>query len=225
MTDVFVARQPILDRKQSVSGSELLYRNGDLEHAFVSDSEMATARVALGALTEIGLERIVGQQRAWINVTRDFLLQRLAHSLPPERVVLELVEGQLIDEALLGAMAELRDIGYVLALDDFDYEPEHEDLLRLAEIAKLDILALGPQRLASEAVRLRPYGLTLVGEKIESHETFRLAAAAGCDLFQASSSAARSSSGSARSAPTGSRCSSLRWRSRIPPSSSPTSTA
>ena len=184
MTDVFVARQPILDREQSVSGYELLYRDGDVEHAVVEDRELATARVALSALTEIGLERIVGDQRAWINVTREFVLQGLADSLPPERVVLELVENQLVDEALLERIAQLRDAGYVLALDDFSYAPELEPLLGMAQIVKLDMLALGPQRLASEADRLRPYGLTLVAEKIETYESFRQGIAAGCDLFQ-----------------------------------------
>jgi c-di-GMP phosphodiesterase len=152
--------------------------------AVADDRELASARVALGALTEIGLERIVGPRRAWINVTREFLVQGLADSLPPERVVLELVEDQLVDQPLVDAIAQLRDSGYVLALDDFSYTPGLEVLLELAQYVKLDLLALGPRRTASEADRLRRYGLTLVAEKIETHESFREGIAAGCDLFQ-----------------------------------------
>ena len=184
MNDVFLARQPILDPTQSVGGYELLYRHGDVERAVVDDDEMATARVALAALTEIGLERVVGEHRAWINVTRGFLLEDLALSLPPERVVLELLEDQPIDQRLLETIAALRERGYLLALDDFVYKPELEGLLRLADIVKLDMLALGPVRLAHEAERLRAHRVTLVAEKIETHESFRLATAAGCDLFQ-----------------------------------------
>ncbi len=184
MSDVFLARQPILDSKQSVEAYELLYRHGDVERALVDDDELATARVALGALTEIGLDRVVGQQRAWINVTREFLLQGLAHSLPPERVVLELLEDQLVDEPLLERIRELRDTGYVLALDDYSYTPGLERLLGLVDIVKLDLLALGPEGLAREADALRPYRLRLVAEKIETHEDFQVGIAAGCDLFQ-----------------------------------------
>jgi EAL and modified HD-GYP domain-containing signal transduction protein len=61
MTNIFLARQPILDRGQPVVGYELLYRGGDVERALVDDQALATARVALNALTGIGLEHLVGQ--------------------------------------------------------------------------------------------------------------------------------------------------------------------
>ena len=101
VTDVFLARQPIFDRNRSVTGYELLYRSGFMPRAVVGDGEVATARVALGALTDIGLEQLVGECSAWINVTREFLLADLASSLPPDRVVLELSEHELIDSELL----------------------------------------------------------------------------------------------------------------------------
>ncbi len=184
MTEIFLARQPILDSKQSVRGYELLYRDGNVAVANVDDDELATARVAVNALTNIGLEQVVGGRPAWFNVTRAFVLQGLTASFPPERVVLELVESRQIDQSLLEAVALLRDSGYVIALDDFSYKPELDELLKLADIVKLDMLALGPERLEREVERLAPSGVTVVAEKIESHEDFRSALAAGCDLFQ-----------------------------------------
>jgi c-di-GMP-related signal transduction protein len=40
------------------------------------------------------------------------------------------------------------------------------------------------RELACRALKLTPYGLTLVAEKIETYDDFQLAAAAGADLFQ-----------------------------------------
>ena len=102
MTNIFLARQPILDRGQSVVGYELLYRGGDVERALVDDQALATARVALNALTGIGLEHLVGQSRAWINVTREFLVLDLARTLPPDRVVLELHGAPFVDQSMAG---------------------------------------------------------------------------------------------------------------------------
>ena len=184
MSDIFLARQPIFDRRQSVVGYELLYRHGDVEQALVDDDEVASARVAVNALTEIGLQSLVGDRRAWINVTREFLLQGLAYSLPPGRVVLELLEGQRVDQPLLDVLADVRAAGYQLALDDFSYEPRLDELLALADIVKLDLLALGPQRLLQDAETLRTFGLSLVAEKLETHEDFEVGIAAGCELFQ-----------------------------------------
>jgi hypothetical protein len=41
MTNIFLARQPILNHDQSVEGFELLYRGGDVEQALVDDQALA----------------------------------------------------------------------------------------------------------------------------------------------------------------------------------------
>jgi EAL and modified HD-GYP domain-containing signal transduction protein len=184
MTNIFLARQPILNHDQSVEGYELLYRGGDVEQALVDDQALATARVALNALTGIGLEHLVGQTRAWINVTPEFLRLDLARTLPPDRVVLELHGAPFLDQAMLDQILELRTAGYVLALDQFRYTPGLEPLLKMVHFVKLDMRELGPRELARQALKLTPYGLTLVAEKIETHDDFQLATAAGADLFQ-----------------------------------------
>jgi EAL and modified HD-GYP domain-containing signal transduction protein len=138
----------------------------------------------LGALTEIGLDPLVGDHVAWINVTRDFLLRGLARSLPPKRVVLELLEHQRVDQALLDVIADLRSSGYLFALDDFAYEPGTEHLLELVKVVKLDLLSLGAEGLRSQVARLAGSDVTLLAEKVETHEQYQLGLDAGCDLFQ-----------------------------------------
>lgn len=182
--DVFVARQPILDRRLRAVGYELLFRAGQAGTASVADPEAATATVVLNALTELGLERIARARPAWINVSREFVLRELVRSLPPRLVVLELLEDQLIDDELVAALTALKRDGYRLALDDFRFTPDIEPLLGLADVVKLDLPALGREQLVGEIARLRPYGMTLLGEKLEDQEDFAYCSEAGCDLFQ-----------------------------------------
>src|SRR6478735_1262290 len=103
MNEVLLARQPILNGDLTAVGYELLYREAGSDDADV----LATARVSLRAMTEIELEHLVDQRRAWINVTREFVLGGLAQTIPPDRVVLELLEDQFVDEALIEALAKL----------------------------------------------------------------------------------------------------------------------
>ncbi len=184
MSHVFLARQPIFDHERSVTGYELLYRGGIAPRAIVGDAEAATATVTLNALTEMGLDSLVGEQIAWVNVTREFLLKGLVRSLPSKRVVLEILEHQLVDQTLLKLIAELRESGYVFALDDFTYSPGTEQLLPLVKFVKLDLLNLGHERLARQAELLKPYDVTLLAEKVETHEEFQLGQDVGCELFQ-----------------------------------------
>ena len=183
-TEVLLARQPILNGDLNAVGYELLYRAAGSDHADVHDDQLATARVSLSAMTEVELERLVDARRAWINVSREWVLGGLARTIPPERVVLELLEDQVVDQALVDAVAELRRRGYLVALDDFTLTPAIEPLLPRVDIVKLDFRALGAEgftRLAGELARHR---VTVVAEKLEDHAEFQVAVAAGCDLFQ-----------------------------------------
>ncbi len=180
---VFVARQPIFDRDRTVQGYELLYRTGFLPRAAVDDGEAATARVALGALTEVGWDRLLGDKKAWLNVTAEFVMHGHTFSLPADRVVLELAAPPTEPE-LLDRLRELRHAGFKLALASTAPATELAHLQGLIEIIKLDYAALGPDELVTAAGQLRPLFAGLVAEKIETHEAFELAADAGCDLFQ-----------------------------------------
>src|SRR5688572_10851359 len=72
-TDVVLARQPIFGADLHISAFELLYRAVG-EHGLPLDPSKATATVLVSALTDVGLDRLVGGQRAFINVNREFLL-------------------------------------------------------------------------------------------------------------------------------------------------------
>ncbi|MGA2929412.1 MAG: EAL domain-containing protein, partial [Solirubrobacteraceae bacterium] len=98
MSEVFVARQPIFDRRLEVAGYELLFRGSVVSaEATITSAEGATANVVINSFTEIGLDRIVGTHPAWINVSREFLLGGLARTVPPGLVLLEILEDQLVD--------------------------------------------------------------------------------------------------------------------------------
>jgi EAL and modified HD-GYP domain-containing signal transduction protein len=184
LNEVFVARQPILDRRLVAVGYELLFRAGQATTAVVSDSEGATATVVLNSFTELGLERIVGSRTAWINVSREFVLQGLTRSIPPELVLLEILEDQLVDDEFVAAVRGLKQQGYRLALDDFQLTADVRPLLGLVDVVKLDLLELGREGLTKVISRLRPYGVTLLAEKLEEQEDFAFCVEAGCDLFQ-----------------------------------------
>jgi EAL and modified HD-GYP domain-containing signal transduction protein len=184
MAEVYVARQPIFNTALEVEGYELLFRGGADAEALVADSDGATATVVLNSFTEIGLERIVGPSTAWINVSRDFVLSGLARTVPPGLVGLEILEDQVIDADLIAAVHALKAQGYRLSLDDFEYSPSADPLLALVDVVKLDLLALGRDGMAEHVKRLKPYGVKLLAEKLETRDDHAYCAALGCDLFQ-----------------------------------------
>lgn len=183
VTDVVLARQPIFDADLRINAFELLYRAVG-EEGLPLDPAKATASVLVAALTDVGLERLVGDQRAFINVNREFLLSFRPLPLPADRVVLELVEDQVMDADLMDVLGELVTVGFTLALDNFSYRPEYEPLLRLAKIGKLNVQALSAEELAQHVRRLRDWDLQVIAEKVETREQLDYCRQLGIDGFQ-----------------------------------------
>ncbi len=182
--DVLVARQPILDGGLQVAGYELLFRTPGASVAEVTESERATSQVIVDAIAEIGLGSLSAGHPAFVNVSRELLLQVRPLPLPPDRIVIELLEDEPVDDELLAVLREVVGAGFTLALDDFIYAPELEPVLELAHVVKLDVLALGRDGALDQLAQLRGRDVRLLAEKVETHDDFAFCHMAGFHLFQ-----------------------------------------
>lgn len=177
-----LARQPIFDGDLKVVAYELLCRNSDLKFIATTDGDAASSQVLLNAFTELSIDDVVGDLRAFVNFTRTLL-----NSPPPfsrQKLVIEVLEGQQVDAAMLLSLKQLRDQGYTIALDDFELSSETEGLVPYADIIKLDVLALSSEQLLTHVEQLKALGITLIAEKVETYEMFEKCKTLGFDLFQ-----------------------------------------
>lgn len=179
-----IARQPIYDRGLGLYGYELLYRGRREDGAFVDDSDLATGDVLIRSFVDLGLKSLVGEGRAFINLTRRFFTGEQPVPLAPDQVVLEVLEDVPPDAEVVAGVRALAGQGYEIALDDFRYAPQYDPLLRLAHYVKLDIMAIGTRELPAEVERLRRFGCRLLAEKVETREEFELCKGLGFEYFQ-----------------------------------------
>lgn len=181
---VYVARQPIFDRRRRVVAYELLFRSG-LQNAFDAlDGNQATSRVISDSLLVFDSKTMTRGKRAFINFTRDFLLGPYPTLLPKEWVVIEILESITPDRQVIAACQRLVEAGYTLALDDFVYDSRYDPLLELVKVVKLDFLALSPLELLKHTRRLARYDLKLLAEKVETVAHYQRALDLGFSLFQ-----------------------------------------
>jgi c-di-GMP-related signal transduction protein len=181
---VFLGRQPILDRARNVFGYELLYRSSGQHNAYSgTDADQASSAVLHRSLNVVGLNELVGPHRAFVNFTRNLLVNGDWTVLPKESIVVELLETVEPDAEVVSACRAVKEAGYVLALDDFVFSPKYEVLLQLADILKIDfLLTRGEERKRIAA----KFGgrLELLAEKVETHEDFRQGRELGFRYFQ-----------------------------------------
>ncbi len=181
---VFVGRQPIFDAQRSVVGYELLFRSGAQNAANHKDANQATLRTIDSTLNVFGLREMVGNKLAFVNFTRDLVLNRSYGVLPKDQTVIELLEDMQIDEALIEACRQIKDAGYFLALDDFVFAPEYQPLLEIADLVKLDVMKSDVATCSAVIDRHQRPGLSFVAEKVETYEMFEKMKRIGCRYFQ-----------------------------------------
>ncbi|HTN65688.1 MAG TPA: EAL domain-containing protein [Burkholderiaceae bacterium] len=182
--DFFLARQPILDRKQGLVAYELLFRSAAIDSANVTDDLAATASVIAHA-AELGLENVIGDSLGFVNVDAAVLMSDFVNFLPPDKIILEILETVTVTPALIQRVAKLTEAGFSFALDDVVANSvDVQKLLPLVNTIKIDVMDMDSATLARLANHFMQAGKTLLAEKVETVERFQECLDLGFHYFQ-----------------------------------------
>jgi len=181
---IFVARQPIFDAHEQVWAYELLFRSSALaKTANVTEDDLATASVIADgfSLAFSGMDK---SRKAFINFPQRLLLDDSVYALPREICVVEVLETISPTPEMVAALRRIKERGYIIALDDYVGQPGFEEIIALADIVKVEVLGMTPERMKSIGLDLRKHGCRLLAEKVEDRATYDLAKSYGYSLFQ-----------------------------------------
>ena len=178
--EFYLARQPILDHRHTLFAYELLFRNAPVGPANVGSKLSATASVIAHA-AQLGMDRVIGDGLAFVNVDADVIMSDIFAFLPREKIVLEIAEAVTPD--VLARIAELAGQGFSFALKCVGAKLDQAGpLLPLVKYVKLNLRELPPAALAGLAQRFRQ--VKLVADKVETRDQFKACLDLGFDYFQ-----------------------------------------
>jgi EAL and modified HD-GYP domain-containing signal transduction protein len=184
--DVYIARQPIFNRKMKVYGYELLYRKSLNNYFEGGDDDQATTALINNSFLVFGFQELTGQTKGFINFSQNLILNELAYLLPKDQVVIEILERVEPNEKIIEACKKLKEKGYILALDDFvleQYTKEYMPLIEIADIIKVEFPAIKGDGIQKIIDRFGQK-ITFLAEKVETREEHQRAMDMGFKLFQ-----------------------------------------
>ncbi|GGA81103.1 EAL and HDOD domain-containing protein [Ornithinibacillus halotolerans] len=185
--ELFVARQPILTTKQDVFAYELLYRNNNYDNRYsMINNERATSEV-INSLLQIGIDEISENKPCFINFSETLLEQDLPTILGPKNIVIEVLESVNPTDQVIQNCIRLKEMGYKIALDDFELRESSHNfnrLIELADIIKIDIQKTGRIEQLWMIEKLMSENVTFLAEKVETREEFEQCLIDGYSLFQ-----------------------------------------
>lgn len=184
-THFFLGRQPILDRSGDIFGYELLFRSSPANSATIVDDHHATIQVITRAFGELGIQAVVGDALGFVNLDAKLLSCEIVDALPPERIVLEILESTHFTLEAIDCCRKLHAGGYRLALDDITaLEPSHHEVLPYVGYVKVDLQDMPEESLRKLVAQLKPLNVSLLAEKVETRRQQELCVELGFDYFQ-----------------------------------------
>jgi EAL and modified HD-GYP domain-containing signal transduction protein len=180
-----MARQPIVDLNNNIIGNEFFYRNDAGEGDF-TDPRSATSSVLVNILNQVGLNKSIGDAKAFINISGDLLLTDILYNLPKDPFVFELSADVQMGNKELANLEQLHLKGYTFALDnvrfDDDYIQNFTPALPYISYVKIDASQTDFESLEKNLALFRDQ--TLIAQKIEFQEIFDAYKAMGFRYFQ-----------------------------------------
>ncbi|WP_409159560.1 EAL and HDOD domain-containing protein [Pectobacterium sp. B2J-2] len=180
----FVARQPILNQHLQTVAYELLFRM-DVTNKFPDVSpEYATAQLISDQFLTNPLTKSVIKQPYYINFPHQMLVNGQAEVLPPEKVVIEILENATPNNDLFAAIKKLKRKGFRIALDDFSMDSEWDRFLPYIDVIKFDLTLSTFKDIENFIKRTAQHKLIYLAEKVETHEQYLQSKKLGISLFQ-----------------------------------------
>ncbi len=182
---VFLARQPIFRSNMRVFGYELLFRSGLANFCNTAlDGVAMTSSVVANSHSLLGLHKVLQGKRGFINFPQQMLNRHVPVLFSAKNTVVEILEDVEPTAEVIEACRLLVKNGYILALDDFEYDAKFDPLLKLARIVKFDVRAQSWDELQRQVEIVKGFNVKLLAEKVEDQEEFDQLKGFGFHLFQ-----------------------------------------
>jgi len=183
LDEIYIARQPLLDRDQTMVGFELQFH--DTARARSAAPGVATANLVSKAFTELGLAAAFGNALTFIRVDADFLAADFAALLPPATVVLEIDLDGLRQEGVGDRCRALKADGYRFCLTDTDALGEGSwPLVEIVEWIKIDVSRVAPADLQAVTRTMSSTRRKLIAAGVNTQTQKDVCLLLGFDLLQ-----------------------------------------
>ncbi|MBC8061167.1 MAG: HDOD domain-containing protein [Clostridiaceae bacterium] len=182
--ETFIARQPILNKHNKIFGFELLFRDSNVNIYNYNDGDEATLEVLRNIYLNFGMNKIIGNKKAFVNFTGTLLKSEVFNLIPSETLVIEILENIEPEEDIIDACKILKQKGFMIALDDFVFHKKYEKLIEIADIIKIDFRKTKGIERRNIIRRIKLKNVKFLAEKVETMEEFTEAVSYGYSLFQ-----------------------------------------
>jgi EAL and modified HD-GYP domain-containing signal transduction protein len=183
--DFYLARQPILNVKQEIIAYELLYRDSEISAVYANERH-ATAALLVNVLNQAGLNNVVGNALAFVNIDDRFLRHEIVDTIPPQTFIFEITSSSTLDELTVERIEVLHKKGYLFCLDaaEFTHLDQYKKIFDYLSYCKVDSSSFDPAHISDIAKLLHSFKIQAIATKLEDAYLYEKYKESGFDAFQ-----------------------------------------
>ena len=185
----YIGRQAIYNTVFNVAGYELLYRRNEQIGAagLGMDGDEMTRSVLLDAVNVFGIKNLTNGLPAYINFTRNLIMDDFAYLFDPNDIVVEVPSDIFVNDALVSKLSALQSKGYQLSLNSYNEKNgrlKFDRIINSFDVIRLDISGKNRLQVKDLLQRLRFSRTQLLAERVETESEFEMVRALKFTLFQ-----------------------------------------
>ena len=187
--NLFIARQPILDKVQNIFAYELFSRSsGESQAAPNGMSVSDDSEMMFNILSTFGIEQLLDGKKAFLNCILEGNNLDYFELIKPKNIVIEVMPPEELHnkdsiEEIKNKMITLKNKGYELAAGEFALLDGYENIFALLDYLKVDGHNK-PEKVAFAVKKALANKKKIVAEKVETAEQFNYLKRFGIEFFQ-----------------------------------------
>ncbi len=186
LTDALIVRQPIFNAQLKVVSYQLRYEDSkEPGNSLLIDGRSA-ASLLLSTYTSLSQDGNIRKVPLFLPFSAELLTETTLPQLPTNKLLIEIPPTTQPSRALLFCLISLRQQGYRIVLDGFALQKHLFPLLKYANIIKVDMAQVPPNKLIGLIKILRRLNATLLAQNIDDFTVLKISKKLGFKLFQGS---------------------------------------
>lgn len=187
MSNVYLARQPIVSIDEKLEAYEILYLDAN-QQSNISNDRYASASVVNSVLNKFGSKGFLSQHKAFLKVDEKFLMSDLILTIPNSVFTLSLFSEIEMSERVVERIQKLHEKEYSLAINDTDLSSDnilkYKKVFEQLSYFKINIYADMGIEDKDMIIELQDAHIKVVATKIEDKYQYETSKDLECDLYQ-----------------------------------------
>ncbi len=180
--DTFIVRQPIMSNTKKLFAYEVVYLQ-DSSSLYNADDAHAAESV-ISFFNQPGEDDFLFGRTAFLTFTPNLLMKNIPHLFDKDKVVIQVEDSILVYEEARKILASFKELGFKIALMDFEFARRFLDVIPLIDYIKVNFDCEDQNDLNQKITLAKQLKIPTIAFNVNTSEALALAIEHGFDYFQ-----------------------------------------